>query len=116
MELCYPYRCTLVWLTRWRFFNDPRMIPVQHVEAIPVVNKAEILIVDDEELIRWTLREALRGWSFAPVEAGSVSEALAMFDAEQPIAVLLDINLPVLDGFEVCRIREPKRGRCQSSS
>src|ERR1044071_4702384 len=71
------------------------------------MSKEKILIVDDEELIRWTLREALCGWGFVPVEAETVSEALATFDAEQPTVVLLDINLPDGSGLDV--LREVKR-------
>lgn len=74
--------------------------------------KEKILIVDDEELIRWTLREALRGWGFMPVEAETVSGALATFDAEQPVAVLLDINLPDGSGLDV--LKEIKRRQPQS--
>jgi DNA-binding NtrC family response regulator len=35
----------------------------------------QILIVDDDQAIRWTLREALESWGFTPLEAGSVAEA-----------------------------------------
>lgn len=42
-------------------------------------------------------------WAFASVEAGSVAEALAQFEAEQPIAVLLDIDLPDGSGLDVLR-------------
>jgi two-component system, NtrC family, response regulator AtoC len=59
--------------------------------------------VDDDRAIRWTLSEALRSWSFVPVEAGSVSEALAQFAAESPAAVLLDIDLPDGSGLDVLR-------------
>jgi DNA-binding NtrC family response regulator len=65
--------------------------------------KDKILIVDDEQLIRWTLTEALRGWGYVPVEAETVAKALAAFDAEQPVAVLLDINLPDGSGLDVLR-------------
>lgn len=60
-------------------------------------------MVDDDRAIRWTLSEALRSWSFSPVEAGSVSEALAQFNAEAPQAVLLDIDLPDGSGLDVLR-------------
>jgi len=67
----------------------------------------KILVVDDEKLIRWTLSEALRGWSYQPVEASSVKEALEAFDAESPAITLLDINLPDGSGLDVLRqIRE----------
>jgi DNA-binding NtrC family response regulator len=63
--------------------------------------KDKILVVDDERMIRWTLSEALRGWDYAPVEAATVAEALAAFDAEQPKLVLLDINLPDGSGLDL---------------
>ncbi|HLG17874.1 MAG TPA: sigma-54 dependent transcriptional regulator [Blastocatellia bacterium] len=69
--------------------------------------KEKVLIVDDEQLIRATLREALRGWSYAAVEAGSLADGMAAFESEQPAAVLLDINLP--DGSGIDALREIKR-------
>lgn len=54
-------------------------------------------------MIRWSLGEALRGWGFEPVEAETVSAALAAFEAEPPAAVLLDINLPDGSGLDVLR-------------
>lgn len=71
--------------------------------------KDKILIVDDEQLIRWTLSEALRGWGYVPVEAETVAGALAAFDAEQPTAVLLDINLPDGSGLDVLREIKDRR-------
>lgn len=73
------------------------------------MTKDKILVVDDEQLIRWTLSEALRGWGYTPVEAETVEGALSSFDAEQPSAVLLDINLPDGSGLDV--LREIKRRR-----
>ena len=69
--------------------------------------KEKILIVDDEQLIRWSLTEALRSWGYASVEAENSSAALVAFDAEQPAAVLLDVNLPDGSGLNV--LREIKR-------
>ncbi len=63
--------------------------------------KEKILVVDDEPLIRWTLNEALRGWGYEPLEAGTVAGALSEFDDERPAAVLLDINLPDGSGLDV---------------
>lgn len=63
----------------------------------------KILVVDDERLIRWTLTEKLSGWGYAPVEAETVAAALAKFEAEHPVAVLLDITLPDGTGLEVLR-------------
>jgi two-component system, NtrC family, response regulator AtoC len=69
--------------------------------------KEKVLIVDDEELIRWTLTEALRGWGYTSVEVGSVVAGVAAFDAERPAAVLLDVNLP--DGTGLDMLSEIKR-------
>jgi ActR/RegA family two-component response regulator len=71
------------------------------------IAKEKILIVDDEPMIRWTLSEALRGWEYDAVEAGTVAGALASFEAERPAAVLLDINLP--DGSGLDALREIKK-------
>jgi two-component system response regulator AtoC len=45
----------------------------------------------------------LRSWSFVPIEAGTVAEALAQFNGESPAAVLLDIDLPDGSGLDVLR-------------
>ncbi len=66
-----------------------------------------ILVVDDDQVIRWTLREALQSWGFATVEAGSAAEAVKQFQAELPAGVLLDIDLPDGSGLDV--LREIKR-------
>jgi DNA-binding NtrC family response regulator len=63
----------------------------------------KILVVDDEQLIRWTLSEALRGWSYEPLPAETAAAALSAFETETPAAVLLDINLPDGSGLDVLR-------------
>src|SRR5689334_20369972 len=63
----------------------------------------EILVVDDDQAIRWTLREALQSWGFMPIEAATVAEATKLFNAHLPAAVLLDIDLPDGSGLDVLR-------------
>ncbi len=67
------------------------------------LKKPRVLVVDDEKMIRWSLGEALRGWGFEPVEAQTVANAIAAFEADPPAAVLLDINLPDGSGLDVLR-------------
>ena len=62
-----------------------------------------ILVVDDDQAIRWTLHEALQSWGFESSEASSVAEGLAQFKADPPAAVLLDIDLPDGSGLDVLR-------------
>src|SRR5690349_15621617 len=69
----------------------------------PRISTKEILVVDDDQAIRWTLREALQSWGFSPVEAATVAEGTKLFNGEAPAAVLLDIDLPDGSGLDVLR-------------
>lgn len=64
---------------------------------------ARVLIVDDEENIRFLLRTALRHFGFAVEVAGDGRSALSAVRANPPDLLLLDVMLPDVDGFEVCR-------------
>ncbi len=66
------------------------------------MSPATILVVDDEQLIRWTLKQQLNAHGFDVVEAGSGAEALAAF-GETVDLVLLDFRLPDTDGLTVLR-------------
>ena len=58
------------------------------------------------------LADALRSWGYVPLEAGSVAETVAAFEAEGPAAVLLDIDLP--DGSGLDALREIKSRQPQA--
>lgn len=62
-----------------------------------------ILAVDDDDAIRTSLRMALEeeGWSVLEADAGE--SALVMFGKGDPDVVLIDIGLPQMDGFALCR-------------
>jgi two-component system, NtrC family, response regulator AtoC len=61
-----------------------------------------ILIVDDEDLIRWSLRERLRADGYDILEAATGQAALDQFDHGVDL-VLLDYRLPDMDGLAVLR-------------
>lgn len=65
------------------------------------------LIVDDDLVLADVLSFTLRRAGFQVVAAHDGQAALAMWRAESPDLIVLDLNLPKLDGLEVCqRIRE----------
>ena len=63
----------------------------------------KILVADDDRELSEILNFALSRAGFEVVMAANGEEALALFHAEQPALVLLDVSMPRLDGFEVCR-------------
>lgn len=66
-----------------------------------------ILIVDDEMRMRRVIADYLRIKEYRTVEAADGVEALAVFRAEHPDLVLLDVMMPRMNGWDVCRtIRE----------
>lgn len=67
----------------------------------------KILIVDDEPSIIVALQFLMEQNGFETLVAFSGEEAMEIISQHRPALVLLDIMLPVVDGFEVCqRIRE----------
>ena len=62
-----------------------------------------ILIVDDERPIRASLRITLGSYGFSIVEAVRGEEALELMRAMQFDAVLLDLNMPGMNGIEACK-------------
>ncbi|MBO9519098.1 MAG: response regulator transcription factor [Porphyrobacter sp.] len=62
-----------------------------------------ILIVDDDPHIRQLLVFAFGKAGMETIEAGDGEEALAQVQRRSPDLVLLDINMPRMDGLEVCR-------------
>ena len=66
-------------------------------------NKPKILIVDDEENICELVRLYIEKEGFDAIIANDGQEAVAKFNKEKPDLILLDIMLPIKDGWLVCR-------------
>lgn len=65
------------------------------------MSKEKVLIIDDESLIRWYLRENMEKAGFTVLEAKNGIEAIKVFSDNLPDIVLLDVNLPDITGIEV---------------
>ena len=63
----------------------------------------KILVVDDDLELQRLIAFALRQAGYLVLEAGDGPAALATFENERPDLVLLDVNLPRMNGFEVLR-------------
>lgn len=66
-------------------------------------DKPVILIVEDESSIADTIVYALSTEGFAAVHCGNAADALSYLESNTPELVVLDVGLPDLSGFEVCR-------------
>lgn len=64
----------------------------------------KILLVEDDETLLETLAYNLRRQEYTIVSAGSGREAVSLARREKPDLIVLDVMLPGIDGFEVCRI------------
>ena len=65
--------------------------------------KKRILVVEDQEDNRRILRDLLSGAGFDLIEAENGEEAVASAQASRPDLILMDIQLPLLDGYEATR-------------
>ena len=65
--------------------------------------KTKVLLVEDEESIRKFVKINLEREGYIIFEAGSGEEGIEVARRERPDIVVLDIMLPGIDGFEVCK-------------
>ena len=63
----------------------------------------QVLVVDDDEMIRRLVRTVLEADDFDVIEAPDGEQALTMIDELHPSVVVLDIMMPGINGVEVCR-------------
>jgi DNA-binding response OmpR family regulator len=68
-----------------------------------VNGQRKVLVIDDEAMIRKTVRLACEKEGYAVQEAENGTEALAKVESFRPDIILLDLMLPDISGFDVCR-------------
>jgi DNA-binding response OmpR family regulator len=71
----------------------------------------KILVAEDDPLTREALVACLEGEGFVVIAATNGHEAIALWQSESPDLVCLDIMMPGLDGYEVCRRIRATRSR-----
>ncbi|WP_095179723.1 response regulator [Pseudomonas sp. Irchel 3F6] len=63
-----------------------------------------LLIVDDNVATRYALRRRLENHGYTVLEAGTGSDGLALIESEALDALILDVNLPDMSGFDIVRL------------
>lgn len=71
-------------------------------DAVAVGRDVQVLVVDDQEAIRDTLQVALDDEGFTVECASNGREALDILERWTPCVILLDLMMPVMDGWAFC--------------
>lgn len=73
---------------------------------------AKIMVVDDDPDMRETLEMILGSAGYAVVTACNGEDCLARLKDEKPDLLILDLLMPKMDGFEVCKaLKDPRRAK-----
>lgn len=62
----------------------------------------KILVIDDEPIIRDTLQVLLEEFDYSVITASNGKEGVQLYKSEKPDMVISDINMPEMNGFQVC--------------
>lgn len=75
--------------------------------------KASILVVDDDPIVRTLMQETLEADGYSVIEAADGMEGYVLYHEHRPDLMLLDLVMPRMDGYQLCRIL---RARAESAS
>lgn len=67
------------------------------------MSKRTLLVVDDNAATRYSIRRRLEAHGYFVLEAGNGADGLALIDSQPLDALILDINLPDMSGFDIAR-------------
>ncbi len=77
--------------------------PRQTDESLPSFDKCKLLLVEDNDDARFMLAKTLRMRGFDVIDAADAQQALAVIRSFQPDVAVIDIGLPVMDGYQLAR-------------
>ena len=86
------------------FFLDVPARWHEDAESVPTTRKADrprVLIADDEEAFRYVMRRMIDGTRYEILESGDGEDAVRLAIDATPDVIILDINMPGLDGYGV---------------
>lgn len=94
-----------------RLEEEAEVRPAADADREPAVEGATVLSVDDSEISRDFIEAHLESSGFPVLHCASAEEALRLIQERLPDLVLLDVVMPRVNGFELCRML---RERCTS--
>lgn len=68
------------------------------------MEKKKILVIEDDKFFQTLVTKKLIGEGYEVLTASDSNEALAILEKEKPNLIILDLILPILDGFEILSI------------
>ncbi|MGD9332504.1 MAG: response regulator [Desulfobacterales bacterium] len=83
--------------------------------AAGATDKAKVLLVDDDPINLQVLFQALDGHGYQLLAARSGDEALKIAQQVQPALILLDVQMPGIDGYETCRRLKAAPATCDAA-
>ena len=84
--------------------------PLPHAEEVDSAAGEAVLIADPEEASRMALARILRGAGYHVLQADTGEGALKLARSMMPVAVILEVPLPGLSGYEVCQTLRTELG------
>lgn len=90
--------------------TSSKVVSLQDFKTLKeAIDTRSILVVDDEEAIRNGLKRILEGEGFQVLVAADGLELSKILETARLDLVLLDVNLPWVDGYELCRLMKNHR-------
>lgn len=97
-----PYSCASVFIPRTMLQLNKVPQDIHQLGPIPAVTR--VLVVDDNADAALMLALLLRNMGYEAMATDHVMDGLVWADKEHPEVIILDLDMPGIDGYETCRI------------